>query len=45
MRIVQITMDIRREEERERGGETLGTQVLILPIVERRSFDVNRTHI
>ena len=31
----------------ERGGrekDKLGTQVLILPIMERRSFDVNRKH-
>ena len=38
-----------RERERERGKERererLGTQVLILPIMERKTFDVNWTHI
>ena len=37
MRTVQI-----KERERERE---LGTQVSILSIMERRAFDVNRTHI
>ena len=38
MRTVQITIACTKEE-RER--EKLGTQVLILPIMERRYFNVN----
>ena len=43
MRTVQITTTCTKgEREREREREKLGTQVLILPIMERKSFSVNR---
>ena len=43
MRTVQITIVCTNgERETERETEKLGTQVLILPIMERRSFNVNR---
>ena len=41
MRTVQITIAYTKGE-REREREKLGTQGLILPIMERRSFNVNR---
>ena len=40
MRTVQITIACTKERERER--EKLGTQVLIQPVTERKSFSVHR---
>ena len=43
MRTVQITIAFTKgEREREREREGGWAQVLILPIMERRSFNVNR---
>ena len=42
MRTVQITIACTKEREREREREKLGTQVLIQPVTERKSFNVNR---
>ena len=45
MRSVQITIvctEGEKEIDREREREKVGTQVLILPIMERKSFNVNR---
>ena len=45
MQSVQITIvctEGERQIDREREREKLGTQVLILPIMERKSFNVNR---
>ena len=41
----QTDRDTQTDRRRERERERLSTQLLIIPIMERRSFDVKWTHI